>query len=131
MAMRFQGLVPGKYHELDEKVVSNMIKTGEPVELEREFIRKDASTVPVPDRIRGEGNDGKTAGLAAIVKDITERKWAEENLHSLSILRFDTGIYRRRNSRWSNRTGKSSVPIAGMPKYGTSLNRRFSPQTPK
>lgn len=87
--MRYRDLVPEKYRAVDEKVVSEMIKTGAPVELEREYKRKDGSLVPVSlTAFVVSGKDGQTAGLATIVKDITERKWAEGELtHSLSILR--------------------------------------------
>ncbi|HEV2352457.1 MAG TPA: PAS domain S-box protein [Terriglobia bacterium] len=88
-AMRYRDLVPEKFHAADEKIVSDMIKTGAPVEQEREYKTKDGSTVPVSlTAFVVRGDDGQTAGLATIVKDITERKWAEGELtHSLSILR--------------------------------------------
>lgn len=88
-AMRYQDLVPEKFREVDEKVVSGMIKTGTPVELERECRKKDGSVVPVSvTAFVVKGKNGQTVGIATIVKDITERKWAEGELtHSLSILR--------------------------------------------
>jgi len=87
--MRYQDLVPEKYREVDEKFVSEMIRTGAPMELEREYKRKEGTLVPVSlTAFVVRGDDGQPAGLATIVKDITERKWAEGELnHSLSILR--------------------------------------------
>jgi PAS domain S-box-containing protein len=87
--MRYQDLIPEKFHEIDAKVVAEMIKTGTPVELEREYKKKDGSIVPVSlTSFVVKGNNNQTVGLATIVKDITERKWAEGELaHSLSILR--------------------------------------------
>lgn len=74
-------LTPAEYGPQQHRNLARMRKVGEPVEYEKEFFRKDGSRVPVlvtafPLR-RAEG---VIIGLGAIIKDITERKRAEEEL---------------------------------------------------
>lgn len=76
--MNYGELTPEEYRMLQATAIARVIETGEPAEYEKEYIRKDGSRVPVAltvSMVRGE--DGKPAGLAAIIRDITERKQAE------------------------------------------------------
>lgn len=78
LRMSYRELTPEEHRQLQATAVARVIETGEPAEFEREYIRKDGSRVPVAltlSMVKGE--DGKPAGLAAIVRDITERKQAE------------------------------------------------------
>ncbi len=74
-------MTPDEYRPVQAQVIARVLQTGEPAEYEREYIRKDGSTVPVTLTVfMIKGDEGKPAGLAAIVKDITERKRAERLL---------------------------------------------------
>lgn len=77
----FHQLTPPEYHQGDLEAVNKIIEFNQPAELEKEFIRKDGSRVPVSVTAYSvKGNDGSPIGLAAIIRDITERKAAEEQL---------------------------------------------------
>ncbi|MEP7153192.1 MAG: PAS domain S-box protein, partial [Nitrospira sp.] len=78
LGMNYGKLTPDEYRELQATATARVIETGEPAEFEKEYLRKDGSRVPVAltlSMVRGE--DGKPAGLAAIIRNITERKQAE------------------------------------------------------
>ncbi len=78
LGMRYGQLTPDEYSRVQAAATARVIETGEPAEYEKEFIRRDGSRVPVAltlSMVKGE--DGKPAGLAAIIRDITERKQAE------------------------------------------------------
>ena len=78
LRMDYGKLTPEEYRRPQAAAIARVIETGEPAEFEKEYIRKDGSRVPVAltvSMVRGE--DGKPAGLAAIIRDITERKRAE------------------------------------------------------
>lgn len=78
LRMNYGELTPDEYRGLQATAIGRVIETGEPAEFEREYIRKDGSRVPVALTVSMvKGEDGKPAGLAAIVRDITERKQAE------------------------------------------------------
>ena len=54
-------------------------RPAEPVEYEIDYLRKNGSQVPVSITVFAvKGDDGKPTGLAAIVRNLTERKRAEE-----------------------------------------------------
>ena len=58
-----------------------MLKTGEPVEYEKEFVQKGGSRVPVSVTLfLVKRSEEKPAGLAAIIRDITAQKRSEHLL---------------------------------------------------
>lgn len=78
---KYQEITPEEYLEDETKAVRGVLATGQPVDFEKEYVRKDGSRVPI--LLTGfvvTGSDGKPMGLAAIVRDITEQKRAEEEL---------------------------------------------------
>lgn len=78
---KFQDLTPGQYHEFEEKKIEEVCSTEEPVEYEKEYIKKDGSRVPVLlTTFIVRGSDGNAAGLAAIIKDISEQKKAYKEM---------------------------------------------------
>ncbi len=75
---RYQDLTPKEYHEFEASLVEMLLSTGESVEYEKEYIRKDGSRVPVLVTTFPVGSkDEKPAGIGEIIKDITERKRME------------------------------------------------------
>ena len=77
----YQDITPMEYEVLEGNVLETLLKTETPQEFEKEYIRKDGSRVPIQlTVILVKGSDDKPIALAAIIKDITERKLAEEEL---------------------------------------------------
>src|SRR3989337_3678618 len=78
---RFQDITPKEYEEYEAKTIERILRTGEPAESEKDSIRKNGSRVPILlTAFVAKGINGKTLGIAAIIKDITERRKAEEAL---------------------------------------------------
>ena len=79
LRMNARNLIPEQHREQRDQVVAQVIQSGEPVEYEIDYLRKDGSQVPVSITVFAvKGDDGKPTGLAAIVRNLTERKQAEE-----------------------------------------------------
>ena len=79
LKMNVRDLIPERHKKLRDHVVAQVLQTGEPGEYEIDYLRKKGSQVPVSITVFVVmGNDGKPTGLAAIVRDLTERKHAEE-----------------------------------------------------
>ncbi len=77
----YQAITAPEYHELEARRVQELLRTRSPVVYEKEYIRKDGSRVPVALTVFVvKGTRGKPDALAAVVKDVTERKRAEETL---------------------------------------------------
>lgn len=82
---KYQELTPLEYHEFEEKIIENILKTGESVEYEKEYIKKDGSRVSIlltAFLIKDE--KGEPIGFAAVIKDISERKRIENELKLLN-----------------------------------------------
>lgn len=78
---KYQDLTPSEYHDYEARITAEILQSGIPAEYEKEYIRKDGTRVPIlSTTFVVRGDDGKPIGLASIVKDITERKWAERAL---------------------------------------------------
>jgi PAS domain S-box-containing protein len=78
---KYQDITPKEYHEYEAKIVGRIIRTGKPEEYVKEYIRKDGSRVPILlTTFVVKGDEDKPIGVAAIIKDITKRKQAEETL---------------------------------------------------
>lgn len=74
-------LTPPEFRIAQAKQAARVLQTGEPAEYEKEYVRKDGSRVPVAVTLfLVKGDDGKPDGVAAIVRDITERRRAEQAL---------------------------------------------------
>ena len=78
---KYQEITPREYHEFEAKMVEELLRTREPREYEKEYIRKDGSRVPIlVTAFTVKGAHGKPSGLAAIIKDISERNEMQERL---------------------------------------------------
>ena len=79
--MKYQDLTPEKYHNFEAEIAERILRTGKSEEYEKEYIRKDGSLVPIlltPFIVRGD--DNCPIGMAAIIRDISERKQVEKEL---------------------------------------------------
>ncbi len=82
---KFQDLTPPEYHDMERQKIKEVLKTGKPVEYEKEYIRKDGLRVPILlTTFLVKDVDGNPEGVAAIIKDITEQKRAQEEKFRLA-----------------------------------------------
>jgi PAS domain S-box-containing protein len=76
-----QDLLPEKWHEQREEIVTKVLQTGRSIVFEREYKRKDNSVFPGSVRTwRLTDGKGKVIGIWSIVRDITEQKDSQKNL---------------------------------------------------
>ncbi len=80
--MQYKDFTPQGWHNLESDIIQDQILTNKHSKLyEKEYIRRDGSTIPVELRTFLITDDiGKQIGLCAIVRNITKRKQAEERL---------------------------------------------------
>lgn len=79
LRMNVRDLIPEQHKKQRDHVVAQVLQTGEPGEYEIDYLRKNGSQVPVSITVFAvKREDGKSTGLAAFVRDLTERKHAEE-----------------------------------------------------
>lgn len=77
----FQQLTPLEYRQMNDDHLQKALELDQSCEYEKEYFCKDGSRVPISvTAFPVKGNDGKAMGLAAIIRDITERKRSEEQL---------------------------------------------------
>ena len=82
--LRYQDLTPARWHAFEQQIVETQIMPwGYSDVYEKEYIRKDGTVFPVELRTYLlRDTQGQPSGMWAIVRDITERKRAEEALAS-------------------------------------------------
>jgi len=80
--LTYQQLTPAKWYEWEAEIVRNQILVrGFSDEYEKEYIRKDGTVFPVSLRVWLVRDDhGQVVGMWGILRDITGRKQAEEEL---------------------------------------------------
>ena len=78
----FRAITPRKWHASEKKIVAEQVrKRGFSAVYEKEYVRKDGSIVPVELRTMLICDAaGKPTGMSAVVRDVTERKRAEQTL---------------------------------------------------
>jgi two-component system CheB/CheR fusion protein len=68
LATNYQSLTPAEYRARNTDVAERLIKTGEPVRFEKEYIKKDGSRIAVSLRLFVvKGSDGNPIGIGSIV----------------------------------------------------------------
>ena len=82
--LTYQQLTPEKWHKIEARIIQEEIKKkGFTAEYEKELIRKDGSVISVSNRAWATFDEnGKPKAMWGIVRDITERKKADEELKS-------------------------------------------------
>lgn len=80
--MTFYDITPEKWHaEEKEHTEYVMLSSGKSINYEKEYRRKDGTVFPVEMSVyKYEGDEGKTVFLWGVVRDIAERKKAEQEL---------------------------------------------------
>lgn len=80
--LTFYDVTPPKWHEIEDRIIKEQVlKRGDSDLFEKEYIRKDGTVFPVELRTYLMRDDeGNPVGVWAIVRDITERKQAEDAL---------------------------------------------------
>ncbi|MCX9013878.1 MAG: PAS domain S-box protein [Candidatus Methanoperedens sp.] len=80
--LRYQDITPAKWHEIEMKIIETQVMArGYSEVYEKEYIRKDGTVFPVELKTYLlRDTDGKPYGMWALVRDITSRKQAEEEL---------------------------------------------------
>ncbi len=120
----YQDITPMEYEVLEGKVLETLLKTETPQEFEKEYIRKDGSRVPIQlTVILVKGSDDKPIALAAIIKDITERKLAEEELkkhkdYLEELVEKRTKLLRESEEKFKNLFNNSPNSICLLDKKG-------------
>ncbi len=77
LRMNVRGLIPEQHKEQRDRVVAQVFQASEPVEYEINYFRKDGSQIPVSiTKFVVKEHDGKPAGIAVIVRNLTEHKRA-------------------------------------------------------
>jgi PAS domain S-box-containing protein len=80
-------LTPLKWREMEKQKLDELEKTGQPVRYEKEYIRKDGSTVPIELLVNiNLDKDGNLEYYYSFITDVTERKKAEEDLKRQAAL---------------------------------------------
>jgi PAS domain S-box-containing protein len=85
--LTYVDLTPEKWHEIEARIVAEqIIPHGQSIVYEKEYIRKDGSVFPVELRVSLlRDKNGQPEAMWAIVRDITERKQAENELRIAAI----------------------------------------------
>jgi PAS domain S-box-containing protein len=79
----YRGITPEKWYAVEaEMVASQLLTRGYTEVFEKEYLRKDGTVFPAETRIylvkEGKGEKGRGMGAWALIRDITERKRAEQ-----------------------------------------------------
>ncbi len=84
--LTYQELTPPRWHDLEARLIAGQIlPTGSSEPYQKEYRRKDGTLVPIELRTFLLRDDqGQPAAMWAIIRDISERKQAEERMRNLN-----------------------------------------------
>ncbi len=84
--LRWQQVLPEKWHEQRERIVAEVIQSGRSVVFEREYLRKDGSVFPASVRTwQLTDENGTTIGTWSLVRDVTEQKELQRRLRDYAL----------------------------------------------
>ena len=123
LRMNVRDLIPEQHRKQRDHAVAHVLQTGEPGEYEIDYLRKNGSQVPVAITVFVvKREDGQSTGLAAIVRDLTERKYAEEQFRLVvesspnGLLMVDEqGTIRMANRQIDQLFGYDRAELIGQP----------------
>jgi two-component system, sporulation sensor kinase E len=123
LTMNVQDLIPEQHRKQRDHMVAQVLQTGEPGEYEIDYLRKNGSQVPVAITVFVvKREDGQSTGLAAIVRDLTEHRHAEQRLRLVvesspnGLLMVDEqGTIRMVNRQIDQLFGYERVELIGQP----------------
>jgi diguanylate cyclase (GGDEF)-like protein/PAS domain S-box-containing protein len=141
--LTYKDITPEKWFAFEMDIVENqIIKRGYSDIYEKEYIRKNGTVFPVElHTVLLRDEQGKPAGMWAIVRDITERKMAEEALnesHELfSLFMFHSPVYTfikevtpdESRVLQASENYKKMIGIAGRDMIGRTMQELFPPET--
>ena len=78
--LRWDKMTPPEYHEIDQRAVDQLTKTGVALPWEKEFIRKDGSRVAVLIGVAALESEQGDIEAVSFVVDLSERKQLEQQL---------------------------------------------------
>ncbi|MEJ2568669.1 MAG: PAS domain S-box protein, partial [candidate division WOR-3 bacterium] len=86
--VKWKDITPEKWHEMEKNIMEEQIlKNGYSEVYEKEYIKKDGTIIPVEIRVfLLKNSQNKPEGMWAIVRDISERKKAEDELRKIERL---------------------------------------------
>jgi len=101
LQLTFMDITPEQWLGYEKRIISNqVIPYGYSNIFEKEYRKKDGTVFPVEIRISVIRNDqGKPDGMWAVVRDITDRKYAENELEKM-IDRFNLAAYSGKMGVW-------------------------------
>ncbi|MGB8212587.1 MAG: HD domain-containing phosphohydrolase [Anaerolineales bacterium] len=83
LGLHYTDITPQRWHKTEQEIVDTQIlPLGYSAIYEKEYTKKDGSAIPIELRtFLLHDAEGKPSGMWAIVRDITERKQAEQEIH--------------------------------------------------
>ncbi len=128
--LTYRELTPERWHAIEDLIVrEQIIPRGYSDVYEKEYRRKDATIIPVELRtILSYDAAGLPSAMWAIVRDITERKQADESLRlseqkfsmafannpaAIALTRLEDGLFLDVNDTWVALNGYSQDEVIG------------------
>lgn len=97
LTMAYHDLTAQEYCDQEAEAIQQVISGGQPVEYEKEIIRRDGCRVPIVlSAFIVQAGGELPIGLAMILKDVTDRKRAERDIIELAYHDALTGLPNRR-----------------------------------
>lgn len=139
--LTYQQLTPERWHQMEANIVEEQVlKRGYSDEYEKEYIKKDGTVFPISAKVwLARDKDGKSAGMWGIVRDISERKQAEEKLRlygeittnmseGVYVIRASDGVIIYANPKFEEMFGYDPGELIGKHVYIVNAPTDKSPE---